>query len=249
MGSRTLRAGPGLTWGEGAGSSSARSQILGRQRSRETSGAVRRTEVCRRQLSTTGQEDSLEGELPVNARGTDSRQKFQTGIEAPPKNSSYPASFPMQPIRGAQPSGAPPPTSLRAGRRPRPPSASVPALSLRRRRVSLAPARGREWLHRRAWRLRRCARPEPPLCPSRPVLGMSTDHQFAVPKPTSLTGLTVYASVKGVGTAFRPRGVASGGDHLRVGLEVPAASGILTGPSSLGSLAPPSHLQCATPGM
>lgn len=31
------------------------------------------------------------GERPVNARGVNSRQKFQTGLEAPPKNTSYPA--------------------------------------------------------------------------------------------------------------------------------------------------------------
>ncbi|XP_032706236.1 fibroin heavy chain-like [Lontra canadensis] len=55
---------------------------------------------------------TLGGERPVNARRAGSRQKFQTGLEAPPKNAFCSAHSRMQPIRGAQGAGAPPPPRL-----------------------------------------------------------------------------------------------------------------------------------------
>lgn len=72
----------------------------------------------------------------MNARGANSRQKFQTGLEAPPKNALFPAPSRMQPIRGAQPSGSPPATSWRAHCQPRPSVSSGRTLSLRRRSFS-----------------------------------------------------------------------------------------------------------------
>lgn len=95
--------------------------------------------VCRPQLSAPGPEDPLAGERPVNARGANSRQKFQTGLESPPKNASSPAPAPRSPSQA--PGSRPRRSRPRKRRRPRP----RPALSPRRR--SAARRRpGRRWL-------------------------------------------------------------------------------------------------------
>lgn len=100
-----LRTRPGLTWrdGRGAAQQGPRFRVgrgCGSPRGGQAGWGLRATALYRRTLG---------GERPVNARRAGSRQKFQTGLEAPPRNASRSAHSPMQPIRGAQGAGAPPP--------------------------------------------------------------------------------------------------------------------------------------------
>lgn len=52
---------------------------------------ARQAGVGQRGLWTPGRSTLQEGEPPVNARGASSRQKFQTGLEAPPRLARGPA--------------------------------------------------------------------------------------------------------------------------------------------------------------
>lgn len=74
----------------------------GAQRSSEVPGSgsagaaeglteARQVGVGQRLLWTPGRSTLSEGERPVNARGASSRQKFQTGLEAPPRPACGPA--------------------------------------------------------------------------------------------------------------------------------------------------------------
>ncbi|XP_007453720.1 PREDICTED: basic proline-rich protein-like [Lipotes vexillifer] len=140
-----------------------------------------------------GREDSPEGERPVNARGHGSRQKFQTGFEAPPRNASYPRcslseAHSLLGLRPNVPACAPPTPPRRLRGR---------VLTLRRRKTFsvLAPVGGGY------------ADPERPPDIDRPPDPGASTHG---PRWAAL----VFASIKGMVTAFRPGGVAPRGGHL-----------------------------------
>lgn len=76
---------------------------------------ARQAGVGQRRPWTPGRSTLCEGERPVNARGASSRQKFQTGLEAPPRLSCGPA-----PARRS-PSGSGLGSASRPACAPRPP--------------------------------------------------------------------------------------------------------------------------------
>lgn len=69
----------------------ARSQVPGRRRPLGDLAEARQAGVRQRGLWTPGRSTLQGGERPVNARGVSSRQKFQTGLEAPPRRARGPA--------------------------------------------------------------------------------------------------------------------------------------------------------------
>lgn len=227
-------SGPGLcSPGRVGGAQLSKVPDSGSAEAAEAPGAVRRAGVCRRRLSTGG---LSEGERPVNARRAGSRQKFQTGLEAPPRNASFSAPSPMQPIRGAQAAGAPPPTSLRARHRARCAGSSVLGLSLRRRDGSSAPARlegaTRCGVTAEGWRgVRACRWTSPTRFPG---CGQTSRPQSRTHHPR-LAGL-VFETIKG---AVCLRGASGGGPAGRDGksLRPPGPSGVGR-PGLAGSLLP-----------
>lgn len=169
----------------------------------------------------------------MNARRTGSRQKFQTGLEAPPRNASGPALSPKQPIRGAQSTAAPPPrpcVRVAAG-------SSGRTLSLRRRDVPSAPARAgaatlcgvpaKAW-RGRGWRLRL----------SRSVPGIRTDlYPDPDPAPRPSPRSRSPRDYKGAFRAGAPRCL---GDVPGTGREVPAGCRVER-PGPAGSVLPAAH--------
>lgn len=149
-------------------------------------GAVRRAGLCGRRLLTPGRDDSPEEERPVNARGGGSRQKFQTGLEAPPRNAPFPAPSPA--AGGGADLRGPAPHVLRARRRPRP--AGVPGLRSHcagARPGSAGPGRG--LLGGASLRLRGRALLGPLMGDHRLAAGTLADVQTPVPALMALAGL------------------------------------------------------------
>lgn len=105
----------GRLGGAGRGAA-ARSQVPGRREAAEVLTEARQTGVGQRRLWTPGRSTLSKGERPVNARGASSRQKFQTGLEAPPRPACGPASVRRSPVDPGIGSASSPACALRLPR-------------------------------------------------------------------------------------------------------------------------------------